>query len=222
MDMKVLGDKMLLLDERKLLVEYGKKLIEKNLTKGTSGNLSIFNREKKLFAITPSGIDYYNTKIEDIVIMDLDGNVVEGNKKPSSEHNLHRIFYKNRVDIDSIVHAHTVYSTVLSCLRIDLPAVHYMIAPAGKDVRCAEYATFGTEELAVNAYNAMIDRKAVLLANHGVLTGGSSISEAFSILEDIEYVSELYIKAKNIGEPIIIDDREMNVITEKFKTYGQK
>lgn len=222
MAMKVLGDKMLLLDERALLVEYGKKLIEKNLTKGTSGNLSIFDREKKLFAITPSGIDYFKTQIEDIVIMDLNGNVVEGAKKPSSEYNLHRIFYENRNDIDSIVHAHTVYSTVLSCLRVDLPAVHYMIVSAGKDIRCAEYATFGTEELAKNAYNAMIDRKAVLLANHGVLTGGSSISEAFSILEDIEYVSELYIKSKNTGEPIIIDDREMDKIIEKFKTYGQK
>ncbi len=220
--MKVLGDKMLLLDEKKLLVEYGKKLIEKNLTKGTSGNLSIFNREKKLFAITPSGIDYFKTELEDIVVMDLNGNVVEGNKKPSSEHNLHRIFYANRDDIDAIVHAHTVYSTVLSCMRMSLPAVHYMIASAGKDIRCAEYATFGTEELAENAFNAMADRKAVLLANHGVLTGGRNISEAFSVLEDVEYVSELYIKAKIIGDPIIIDDGEMNVITEKFKSYGQK
>lgn len=220
--MKVLGDKMLLLDEKKLLVEYGKKLIEKNLTKGTSGNLSIFNREKKLFAITPSGIDYFKTELEDIVVMDLHGNVVKGNKKPSSEHNLHRIFYANRDDIDAIVHAHTVYSTVLSCMRMSLPAVHYMIASAGKDIRCAEYATFGTEELAENAFNAMVDRKAVLLANHGVLTGGRNISEAFSVLEDVEYVSELYLKAKIIGDPIIIDDREMNVITEKFKNYGQK
>ncbi|MBC7196353.1 MAG: L-fuculose-phosphate aldolase [Deferribacterales bacterium] len=213
---------MLLLDERKLLVEYGKKLIEKNLTKGTSGNLSIFNRKEKLFAITPSGIDYFKTELEDVVVMDLDGNVVEGNKKPSSEHNLHRIFYANRDDIDAIVHAHTVYSTVLSCMRMSLPAVHYMIASAGKDIRCAEYATFGTEELAENAFNAMADRKAVLLANHGVLTGGRNISEAFSVLEDVEYVSELYLKAKIIGDPIIIDDREMNVITEKFKSYGQK
>mgnify|MGYP001306826203 FL=1 len=213
---------MLLLNERELLVEYGKKLIDKNLTKGTSGNLSIFNRDKKLFAITPSGIDYYNTKIEDIVIMDIDGNVVEGSKKPSSEHNLHRIFYANREDIGAIVHAHTIYSTVLSCMNMSLPAVHYMIASAGKDVRCAKYATFGTEELAKNAYDEMKDRKAVLLANHGVLTGGKDIFEAFSILEDVEYVSELYIKAKNIGEPVVIDEIEMEKIIEKFKSYGQK
>ncbi|HOK63636.1 L-fuculose-phosphate aldolase [Soehngenia saccharolytica] len=213
---------MLLLNERELLVEYGKKLIDKNLTKGTSGNLSIFNRDKKMFAITPSGIDYYNTKIEDIVIMDIDGNVVEGSKKPSSEHNLHRIFYANREDIGAIVHAHTIYSTVLSCMNMSLPAVHYMIASAGKDVRCAKYATFGTEELAKNAYDEMKDRKAVLLANHGVLTGGKDIFEAFSILEDVEYVSELYIKAKNIGEPVIIDEIEMEKIIEKFKSYGQK
>jgi L-fuculose-phosphate aldolase len=213
---------MLLLNERELLVEYGKKLIDKNLTKGTSGNLSIFNREKELFAITPSGVNYYKTRIEDIVIMDLNGNVVEGNKKPSSEYNLHRIFYVNRDDINVIVHAHTVYSTVLSCLKMSLPAIHYMIASAGKDVRCAEYATFGTEELAKNAYEAMRDRKAVLLANHGVLTAGKDIFEAFSILEDVEYVSELYIKAKNVGEPVIIDDKEMGKIIEKFKSYGQK
>lgn len=213
---------MLLLNERELLVEYGKKLIDKNLTKGTSGNLSIFDRDKKLFAITPSGIDYYKTKIEDIVIMDIDGNVVEGSKKPSSEHNLHRIFYANREDIGAIVHAHTIYSTVLSCMNMSLPAIHYMIASAGKDVRCAKYATFGTEELAKNAYDEMKDRKAVLLANHGVLTGGKDIFEAFSILEDVEYVSELYIKAKNIGEPVVIDEIEMEKIIEKFKSYGQK
>lgn len=213
---------MLLLNERELLVEYGKKLIDKNLTKGTSGNLSIFNREKELFAITPSGVDYYKTRIEDIVIMNLNGNVVEGNKKPSSEYNLHRIFYVNREDINAIVHAHTVYSTVLSCLNMSLSAIHYMIASAGKDVRCAEYATFGTEELAKNAYDAMRDRKAVLLANHGVLTAGKDIFEAFSILEDVEYVSELYIKAKNLGDPVIIDDKEIEKIIEKFKSYGQK
>ncbi|MGJ0847083.1 L-fuculose-phosphate aldolase [Tissierella praeacuta] len=208
--------------QREQLVEYGKKLITSGLTKGTGGNLSIFDREQKLIAITPSGIDYFNIKPEDIVIMDINGQQIEGNKTPSSEFEMHRIFYEKRTDIDAIIHTHTIYATTISCLRWKLPAVHYMIALAGKDVRCAEYATFGTKELAENAFEAMKDRKAVLLANHGLLAGANNLENAFNITEEIEYCAELYYRTKSIGEPIILPDEEMGLMSEKFKTYGQR
>ncbi len=212
---------MLLGKEREQIVEYGKKLIETNLTKGTGGNLSIFNREKQLICISPSGIDYFKTRAEDVVVLDLDGNKVDGDRDPSSEYDMHRIFYKNRDDIDAIIHTHTMYATTISCLNWDLPPVHYMLALAGKDVRCAEYATYGTKELAENAFAAMEDRKAVLLANHGLLCGAKDIANAFNITEEVEYCAELYYRTKAIGQPVIIQSEEMDLMMEKFKTYGQ-
>ena len=212
---------MLLGKEREQIVEYGKKLIETNLTKGTGGNLSIFNREKQLMCISPSGIDYFKTRAEDVVVLDLDGNKIEGDREPSSEYDMHRIFYKNRNDIDAIIHTHTMYATTVSCLNWDLPPVHYMLALAGKNVRCAEYATYGTKELAENAFAAMEDRKAVLLANHGLLCGAKDIANAFNITEEIEYCAELYYRTKAIGQPVIIQSEEMDLMMEKFKTYGQ-
>lgn len=212
---------MLLGKEREQIVEYGKKLIETNLTKGTGGNLSIFNREKQLICISPSGIDYFKTRAEDVVVLDLDGNKVDGDRDPSSEYDMHRIFYKNRDDIDAIIHTHTMYATTISCLNWDLPPVHYMLALAGKDVRCAEYATYGTKELAENVFAAMEDRKAVLLANHGLLCGAKDIANAFNITEEVEYCAELYYRTKAIGQPVIIQSEEMDLMMEKFKTYGQ-
>lgn len=208
--------------ERIEIVEYGRKLVDSKLTKGTGGNLSIFNRREQLMAISPSGIDYYQTKPEDVVVLNLKGEIIEGTRKPSSEVDLHRIFYQRRDDIDAMIHTHTMYATTLACLRWDLPAVHYVIAMAGKNVRCADYATFGSQELAENAFHAMEDRRAVLLANHGLLTGAENLARAFSITDEIEYVAELYYRTKAIGEPIILDDEEMKLMAEKFKFYGQK
>lgn len=212
---------MLMKKEREELIKYGKKLVDENLTKGTGGNLSVFDRENKRMAITPSGIDFYDIEPEDIVIMDLEGNIIEGERKYSSEWVMHKIFYENRTDLDAIIHAHTTYATVLATLRWTLPASHYMIALAGPDVRCAEYATYGTPELAENAYEAMKNRKAVLLANHGILSGANDLANAFNIIEEIEYVSDIYIRAKSIGEPVILSDDEMELMEKKFKTYGQ-
>lgn len=207
--------------ERKKIVEFGKKLVDVGLTKGTGGNLSIYNSEQQLMAISPSGIPYYETKLEDIVIMDLKNNKIEGTKQPSSEYQMHKIFYEKRSDIFSVVHCHSIYSTAISILRENLPASHYMIALAGKNVRCADYATYGTQQLADNAFAAMKDRKAVILANHGLLTGADCIENAFNIAEEIEYVAETFYRAKSIGNPIILEDKEMVKMEKKFKTYGQ-
>lgn len=214
---------MLLEKERKDVVKYCRLLIEHGLTKGTGGNISILNREKKLFAISPSGIDYFEMNENDIVIMSLDGKIVEGFRKPSSEHELHRIFYKNRQDINAVVHTHSVYSTVIATLREDLPASNYLIAFSGYNVRCAEYASYGTVELAENVYKVMENQYAALMANHGLITGSSDILNAFNIAEEIEFCAEVYVKARSIGKPIILDKNEMTFMIDKFKnSYGQK
>ena len=210
---------MLLESERDLLVEYGKKLISHRLTTGTGGNLSIFNSEEGLLAITPTGLDYFDTKPEDIVVLQLDGEIVEGKRKPASELPMHRIFYQQRQDINALVHLHSRYATTLSCLNWDLPAVHYLLAFAGNEVRCAQYATFGSEELARSAFEAMKDRKAVLLANHGLLAGGKDLPFAFDLVEVIEFCAETYYRSKCIGEPVIISDSEMEAVAEKLKWY---
>lgn len=204
------------------LIQYGRMLVDSHLTKGTGGNLSVYDPETKLMAITPSGIDFYEIKPEDIVIMQLDGTIVEGDKTPSSEWAMHKIQYEKRDDITAVIHAHTTYATVIAILRQELPPSHYMIAVAGPNVRCAEYATYGSPELAENAYEAMIDRNAVLLANHGILAGSYSLANAFNIIEEVEYCAQIYYMAKSIGEPVILDDAEMAKMAIKFQSYGQK
>ena len=213
---------MLMIKAREEIVKYGKKLVTSNLTKGTGGNLSVFDRENGYMAITPSGIDFFEITPEDIVILDLDGKIVEGTRNPSSEWEMHLLQYKTRTDIDAVIHAHTTYATVLAWLHLDLPATHYMIAVAGKDVKCAKYATYGSHELAVNATESMKDRKAVILANHGILAGANDLLNAFNIIEEIEYCSQIYYMAKSIGEPIILPNEEMELMAEKFKEYGQR
>jgi L-fuculose-phosphate aldolase len=212
---------MLLREEREKIIQYGKKLVTSGLTKGTGGNLSIYNPEKKLVAIKPSGIDYFEIQLEDIVIVDLDGNIVEGHRTPSSEISMHLIFYKERDDIQAVVHCHSVFASTMACMNWELPALHYLVAFAGPDVRVSPYATFGTKPLAENAFEAMKDRKAVLLANHGLLTGADCIENAFNIAEEIEFCCELYCRCKSMGEPVILPDEEMTLMKERFRTYGQ-
>lgn len=212
---------MILEKEREQVIEYSLKLLSEGLTNGTAGNVSIFNREKGLVAISPTGVNYSELTPEMISIVDLDKKLIEG-LKPSSELEMHMILYRNREDVNAVIHTHPVYTTVLACLRQDLPAIDYMIAVTGATkVRCAEYASYGTKELAENAYKAMGSSLAVILANHGLTTAGKDIANAFNITVQVEYISNLYIKARNIGEPIILPDNEMNSMLERFKTYGQ-
>lgn len=214
---------MLLEKERKEVIEYGKRMIMEGLTKGTGGNISVVNREKNMMAITPSGIDYMVIQPEDIVILDVEtGKIIDGNKVPSSESDMHRIFYKYRKDINAVVHTHSKYAAGLSCTNQKLPAVHYLLAVAGVDVPCAEYATYGTVKLAKNAFEAMKGTKAVLLSNHGMLAGGETLAEAYNIAENVEFCCELYFIAKTMGEPNILPEEEMRRMIERFKNYGKR
>ena len=213
---------MLLEQERIDVVEYGKEMFSKGLTNGTSGNISVYNREKKLMAISPSGLDYFQTEPEDVAVLKLeDGSRVDGRCKPSSEHELHRIFYTQRDDVSAVVHTHSTFATTLATLHEGLPASNYMVALAGPDVRCAEYASFGTPELAHNAFEAMKDRRCCLLANHGLVAIAPDLPNAFNIASLIEECCETYWRARVVGQAQILSDEEMERMMKAFKTYGQ-
>lgn len=211
-----------MMQEKEQVVRYGKKLIDRRLTTGSGGNISVYNREKNLVAISPSGLDYYETTPEDIVILDMDGNLVEGKHRPSSEAGMHLAFYKNRADVSGIVHTHSKFATAIACMGWELPAVHYLIGMAGHRVKCTGYATYGSDELAKKALETIGDSNAVLLANHGLIALGEDVDRAFSTAEHLEFVSEVYYLTKTLGTPNILSDENMDEVMKKFGTYRYK
>ena len=213
---------MLMQEERELVVEYGKKMSAARLSTGTSGNISIYNAEKGLMAISPSGIDYFSTRPEDVVITDLDANIVDGDKKPSSEWGLHTTFYRHKPHARAVVHTHSMYCTTFAVLGQPIRAVHYVIGDAGGDIiPCAPYQTFGTVELAEAAIEVCGNSDAVLLGNHGIVVCGGSIKNAFSLACNAEYIAQLQYRAMCIGQPNILSKEQMDEVLEKFKSYGQ-
>ena len=196
---------MLLERERKDIVEYGKRMIERGLTTGSGGNISIYNREQGLVALTPSSMDYADIRPEDVVLMDLDGNIKDGIRRPSTE-----------------INTHSIYCTAIACMGWDLEPVHYMLAIAGRAVKCSKYATYGTPELAQYALEAMGDNGACLLGNHGVLTAGSSLERAFSIAEHLEFVAKLVCITKSMGKPNLLTDEQIAIVADKFGTNPYK
>ena len=209
--------------ERKDIVAFARKLLTSGLTAGTGGNLSVINRKTKVIAITPSGVDYFEMSPEDIVLVGTEGGPVERSKyKPSSELLFHQALYRGREDIQAIVHTHSVYATTLATLGWEIPAFHYLVAYSGRKVPLAAYATFGSERLARNVAEAIGENNAVLMGSHGVVTVGPTLAKAFEAAEIIEYVARVYYLAKNLGEPTILSDEEMDKVIEKFKTYGQR
>ena len=173
--------------------------------------------------ITPSGLPYAQTKPEDLIHLGLDGAVRGGSRKPSSEWPFHVAIYQARPDAQAIVHTHSPRATALSCTRRGIPAFHYMIALCGgADVRCADYATFGTPELAENAVKALEGRKAVLLANHGVIALGQTLAGAHTIVAEVENLAGQYLDILAAGlEPVILDAAEMERVGAKFAGYGK-
>lgn len=213
---------MLLEKERELVVEYGIKMSREGLSTGTSGNISVYNAEKGLMAISPSGMDYFSTKPEDVVVTDLDANIVDGNRKPSSEWALHTSFYKAKPHARAVVHAHSMYCTTFAVLGQPIRAVHYVIGDAGAaEIPCIPYRLFGTVELAEEAVAAAGKSDAVLLGNHGVVVCGKNIESAFGLLRNLEYIGELQYRSMCIGKPNVISDADMDIVMEKFKSYGQ-
>ncbi len=186
-----------------------------------SGNVSA--RTEAGFLITPSGLPYAQTTPADLIELSLDGAVLSGARKPSSEWPFHAAIYRARPEAQAIVHTHSPRATALSCTRRGIPAFHYMIALCGgADIRCADYATFGTPELADNAVRALEGRKAVLLANHGVIALGASLAGAHQIVAEVENLAGQYLDILAAGlDPVILDEAEMARVSAKFAGYGK-
>lgn len=214
---------MILKQEREQVVEFGKKLLELGLTVGTFGNVSVYNAEEKLMAISPSGMDYFQINPQDVVVLTPDGKKVDGDAKPSSECDLHRIFYQKRPGIHAVIHTHSVYATTLACLHWKIEPIHYEVAYAGPDVPCIPYVQFGTYELAQAALRAMgDDHYACLLGNHGLLSVGRNLMYALDVAQQTEFVAHLYYNARVAGGGINLTDEEMKHVLGAFQTYRQK
>jgi len=208
--------------ERKQVIECGKKLIDNGLTVGTFGNVSVYNREEGLMAISPSGMDYFKIGLEDVVVMTPEGKKVEGDNKPSSEVDMHRIFYLKRPEINAVVHTHSTFATTLACMHKSVPPIHYLVAYSGRDVPCIPYVQFGTYELAQAAYDAMADGYACILGNHGLLSVGGSIDYAFDVAQQIELLCELYYRTLLAGGPTLMKDEDIDVVLKQFSHYRQR
>ena len=205
---------------RRAVIRTARRTEAAGLTHGTSGNVSA--RTPGGLFVTPSGVPYDALEPSDVVELDMAGNAVRGRGRPSSEWRIHRDVYAARADVGAVVHVHPPFATTLSCLRRDLPAVHYMIAAAGgATVRCAAYATFGTEELSAAVLAALNGRRACLMANHGLVALGADLEAALTVAVEVEQVAEIYWRALAAGEPVILDDAEMARVVERFKDYGR-
>ena len=207
------------LELRRAIVATALAMNELRINRGKSGNVSA--RSSSGFLVTPSGLAYESTQPEDIVAVTLDGQA-HGRRAPSTEWRFHRDIYVARPEVMGVVHAHSPFATALACLGRGIPAFHYMIAVAGgADIRCAPYATFGTQELSDYALAALEERRACLLANHGMIAVGDSPTAALALAVEVEALSEQYWRALQIGEPNLLSPAEMEIVLEKFKTYGQ-
>ena len=206
---------------RTMVVSACRELTRRGLTHGTSGNVSVRCGARRFF-VSPSGMDYEVLTADDVPLVDLDGRWF-GRCRPSSEWRFHRDILESRPDVGAIVHTHSPRATALACTGRGIPAFHYMIAVAGgRDIRCAPYYTFGTQELSDAALTALKDRKACLLANHGVIATGADLAIAVALAGEIENLALQYSLALTLGEVRILDDAEMSRVIEKFRTYGQQ
>ena len=211
-------------EARRQLIDTACRTAAAALNKGAAGNLSVRHSEsgRPGFLITPTGMPYAALEPEDIVFMGLDG-AASGRRKPSSEWRFHRDIYVARPGAEAILHAHSPFAVSLSCLRRDIPAFHYMIARfGGATIRCAAYATFGTQALSDAALAAMDQRSACLLANHGMLVFGRSLEQALDLGIELEELCEQYWRACCIGNPVLLSDAEMALALDKFAAYGQQ
>ena len=203
------------------VIKYAKMLNSENLSALRSGNISV--RCKEGFLITPSGVKYSMLKENDIVFVSLDGEFKNYKKKPSSEWRFHKDIYKNKNEANAIVHSHSTYATAVAAHRKSIPAFHYMIALAGgNDIKCADYATFGTEELSQNIIKALNNRKACLMSNHGQVAFEKSLDKAFELAKEVENICQQYINALKIGNPKILSNIEMNKILGQIENYKKE
>lgn len=203
---------------REHLLATARKLCALGLNRGTSGNASV--RDGNGFLVTPSGMAVEAMTPRDMVAMDFAGNA-HGERKPSSEWRFHRDILQARTGAGAVIHTHATFATTLSCLRRDIPPFHYMIAVAGgASIRCAPYALFGSQALSDEALQALQDRNACLLANHGMIAVGADLDQALALAVEVETLCEQYWRARQVGEPHLLTQQEMAEVFEQFKGYG--
>ncbi|MGI9229065.1 MAG: class II aldolase/adducin family protein [Gammaproteobacteria bacterium] len=203
------------------IIKAAQSLSACKLGSGKAGNVS--GRGGAGYFITPTGVAYATLDSNHIVEMDLKGNAVNSDLLPSSEWRLHQDIYLQRSQVHGIVHTHSPYATAIACTRQGIPAFHYMVAVAGgNSIRCADYATFGTGELSAHALQALQDRQACLLANHGVVALGYDVAAAFELAQQVEELARQYVLSRQFGEPVLLDDNEMATNLKKFATYGKQ
>lgn len=189
------------------------------MNRGSTGNLSL--RHGAGMLITPTGMGADDLRPQDLVWLGWDG-TLRGNWQPSSEWHFHRAVYRARPDLQAIVHTHSTHATALACLRRELPAFHYMVAVAGGDsVPCTPYHLFGTEALSDAVALALRDRDATLMANHGLVACGATLTRAMKVAQEIESLCEAYLKALGVGEPVLLSKEQMAAVIERFASYGR-
>ena len=205
---------------REQMVRIAKKLDSLGLNRGTSGNLSV-RVSPGTWLVTPSGVPVDDLSTEAMVLMDFKGSPIsEG--RPSSEWRFHYDIYLSRAEVSGVVHTHSRFATAFSCLHENIPAFHYMIACAGGDsIRCSPYAIFGSQQLSDLALEALQDRRACLLGNHGMIAVGPNLDAALALAVEVESLCEQYWTALQMGTPKILTPSQMSEVLEKFKTYGK-
>lgn len=203
------------------LIATARRMSELGLAPGTTGNVSV--RTARGFVVTPSGMAYDQLRGDDAVAIDLDGAIRPGQRAPSSEWRLHRDILAARPDVRAIVHTHSLYCTSVSCLRRPIPAIHYMIVHAGGDeIPCADYATYGTAELAASVVRALGRGHACLMANHGMVALGDSLAAALRLAADVETLAAQYWHAVQLGQPHVLPPDELDRVRAQFAGYGQR
>ncbi len=213
---------MLLLQARQQVAHYGRELIRRGLTTGSFGNLSVYVPEAKVIVISPSGMDYDKIDPQDVSVVTMDGVVLDGTRKPSSELDLHRIFYQNNPDVGAVVHTHSTYATLMACLAQPLEPIHYLIAYAGAmEVPCIPYHPFGTLELAKAALEGMGDGRALLLGGHGLVCTGPNLAFAMDAAEQLEFLAQLCYRARLAGGGVKLTKEQLEGAFKAVASYHQ-
>ena len=204
-------------DVRQQLLDTSRRMVEQGLNRGTAGNASV--RCGSNILITPSALPVAEMSAQDMVLLDAEGKVLQGGK-PSSEWRFHCDILKARPEIGAVLHMHSTFATTIACLRHNVPAVHYHIAIAGGDtIRCTPYSIFGEQNLSDLALEALRERKACLLGNHGMIALGKELNDALSVALEVEYLCEIYWRTLQAGEPHILTTQQMHEVQHKFVDY---
>src|SRR5262245_18450538 len=210
---------VVLAEERRQVVAYARRMVADRLVVGTSGNLSVRNGD--LIAVTPTGLAYDDLEPEHVGVYRLDGGPVDATHEPTSELAMHLTAYRV-TRARAVVHTHSPAATAVSTLVDVLPSIHYLVGMFGGSVRVAPYATYGTPELADHMADALADRTGCLLGNHGTITVGDSLGRAYERAQYLEWLCDVWLRARSVGSPRLLEDAEIEKVGEKLSTYGNR